>query len=256
MLQSFCIGHIAPFFKPSALFRVVCPRSLGIPNEIVISDERFGSKADGAALSEYSQLFGLSELLKAGDLLADTLHFFQYRKFISPWCAAQNGATQWVNYLAPSDVTSLFPTPDQLECQQSSIVIGKPFQLGVSVAENYSRAHVAEDFAMFCAACITSRELLPGDIKIMSSTTEIIFSPTLCVISTAAFVCLMDTMRVVWDEFRRNYETPREGYQRRSSGYLLERLHSYLLYRMLSRDQTRIIAWNRYIVRESGVILV
>jgi len=83
-----CVVHMPPDFYPLVDYLMLCPSSLNMPNELVISDDRFGKEIDGAIFAEYSQLFGLAELIKSGDIRADTLYLFQYRKFISPlmWC--------------------------------------------------------------------------------------------------------------------------------------------------------------------------
>ena len=84
LLKSYCVGHTLPLFAPSVPFEMLCPTSLGIANEVVIDDNRFGYAADGSSLAEYSQLFGLYDLLLSGEVVADDLFLFQYRKFLSP----------------------------------------------------------------------------------------------------------------------------------------------------------------------------
>ena len=64
-----CVGHKPPDFYPLVDYLMLCPSSLNMPNELVISDERFGKEIDGASFAEYSQLFGLAELIKSGDIL-------------------------------------------------------------------------------------------------------------------------------------------------------------------------------------------
>jgi hypothetical protein len=43
-------------------------------------------------------------------------------------------------------------------------------------------------------------------------------------------------MRAVWSHFFKHFFTPRPGYQRRVGGFLLERLHSFLILQRLSQS--------------------
>jgi hypothetical protein len=83
ILKSYCIGHVPPTFLPPVEYSMLCPKPLGTPHELVIEDNRFGDGIDGGTLAEYSQLFALSEMLQSGDVVADDLFLFQYRKFRS-----------------------------------------------------------------------------------------------------------------------------------------------------------------------------
>ena len=113
-LRSFCIGHLPPRFAPALPYTMLCPEPLGVPGELVIDDQRFGPGYDGATLAEYSQLFGLQDLIEAGDLVADRLYLFQYRKFIGLRLGGAPATAPWVRVLQPAEAQSLFPTAEQL----------------------------------------------------------------------------------------------------------------------------------------------
>ncbi len=227
-LRAFCIGHVGPAFVPPIPYTMLCPRPLGLPGEIVIDDGRFGPEMDGAALAEYSQLFGLQDLLEAGDVVADRLYLFQYRKFIGLRDGGMPATAPWVRVARPDEATALFPALQQLQAMQQAVMVGSVFKLGCSLAQNYALVHVVDDFVSF-AACLQQGGLQPASIRQFASFQGLIPSPALCLVDTPQFLRQMRVLRSVWTEFARHYAVPREGYQRRVAGYLLERLHSHLL---------------------------
>ena len=76
-MKAYCTGHTVPLFASPISFEMLCPASLGIPNELAIDDGRSGGLVDGGELAEYSQLFGLHDLLLSGDVVAKHLYLFQ-----------------------------------------------------------------------------------------------------------------------------------------------------------------------------------
>ena len=137
----------------------------------------------------------------------------------------------------------------QVEALTSRVVVGSLFGFSESTPANYARVHVAEDFAMFMAACAKSSYLTAEDIRAFATLRGLIPSPALCYIRTELFMKIMKIVKEVSDEFIANYHIKREGYQRRVAGYLLERLHSYLLIKWLQDgSEPNIQVWNRYVV--------
>jgi hypothetical protein len=249
IIKNICVGHKPPDFIPPSDYIMLCPSSLGMNNELVISDERFGTHFDGASLAEYSQLFGLAELISAGDVQADALFLFQYRKFISPASGGYESVASWVKVLSPEFAADFFPTPDSIRNLVNKLVVGDIFNFGESISENYSRVHVNEDLVTFSAACAQSGKVNSADIKMLATMRGIIPSPALCYIETNLFLEFMKILQEVSNEFIANYYVKREGYQSRSLGYLLERLHSVLICQnIMSGDLSDVGTWNRYVI--------
>ena len=228
---------------------MLCPESLGLPNELVIRDDRFGSNYDGASLAEYSQLFGLAELIESGDFDADGLFLFQYRKFISPITGGYESVAPWVKILSPSNAADVFPDLESFNEHSDQMIIGSIFNFGESISGNYSKVHVTEDLVTFSAACSESGAIPPSDIKLLASMHGIIPSPALCYISTHHFLELMKPLKMACEAFMKHYHVKRTGYQSRSTGYLLERLHSLLIcQRVMNSSIDNPIIWNRYVI--------
>ena len=129
-IRAFCIGHVRPVFEPTLPFTMLCPQALGLPGEVVLRDDRFGPGIQGAALAEYSQLFGLQDLLEAGDLVADRLYLFQYRKFIGFRAGGVQATAPWLRIAPPAEAGSLMPTLEELQAVPQPVVVGSMYALG------------------------------------------------------------------------------------------------------------------------------
>lgn len=251
-MKAYCIGHTMPLFTPPVSFEMLCPVSLGIPNELVIDDRRFGGQVDGGELAEYSQLFGLHDLLLSGDVVAEHLYLFQYRKFISTTVGGAESASPWVRVLTPQLAPGVFPSGEQLNAFSGRLAVGSVFDFGESISCNYARVHVIDDLVMFAAACAQSGVMDPADIKSFASLRGIIPSPAVCCIHVDVFMKLMQTLKAVWNSYSPHYHVQRSGYQRRVAGYLLERLHSFLLCKwLMDNSEPHIQLWQRYVVAEA-----
>lgn len=249
-LGAFCIGHQPPCFLPPLRYTMLCPAPLGLPGERVMADERLGPGVDGGALAEYSQLFGLADLLQSGEVVADRLYLFQYRKFLGlrPGGGATNAP--WLRVLRPDSAALFFPTPDELLSLQQPMVVGALQGLGTSVAANYAEAHVVDDLATF-TACLAADGMPLAEVRRFASLHGFIPSPALCLVSTALFLQHMAVLQRVWRLFAQHCAVPRQGYQRRVAGYLLERLHSHLLLQGLhDGSQPDVGTAHRFVVLE------
>jgi hypothetical protein len=248
-LKIYCIGHKAPVFAPPMEYEMLCPYPLGMTNEIVIEDERFGQSIDGGALAEYSQLFGLYDLISSGDVLADNLFLFQYRKFISPNKGGAVSVWPWIRVVEFQEASLLFPSMELLKSISSRIVVGTLGQMAHSMASSYAGLHSVDDFVLFTAACAKSAYLSESDIKAFTTQRVLIPSPALCLINVELFMLVMKILKDVWNIYGRYYLIKREGYQRRSAGYLLERLHGHLLLKFFSDGTEKALnVCDRYIV--------
>lgn len=251
-MKAYCIGHTMPLFKPPVFFEMLCPVSLGIPNELVVDDNRFGDGIDGGGLAEYSQLFGLHDLLQSGDVVAEHLFLFQYRKFISTLMGGAESVSPWIRVLTPDTAPSAFPPQAQLDAFSGRLAVGSIFDFGESISSNYARVHVIDDLVMFAAACAESGALDKADIKSFATLRGIIPSPAVCCVHVDVFVKIIGILKAVWMAYSPEYQIARTGYQRRVAGYLLERLHSFLLCKwLMDNSEPNIQVWQRYVVTEA-----
>jgi len=228
-MKYYCIGHKAPIFPIGSPYTHVSPVvSPGI-NQLIIPDNIYGEKFHGSILSEYTQLFGLAEFLKDSSTL-EKLYIFQYRKFISFRPGAQISTNQPHSFACSSEEGgTLFPSKVELSRLGEALLSGPAIKIR-SIAHQYSRAHFVEDFSKFM---LSLNSLNGFDIKRCENFVNcgiLIPAPSLGVTRTDIFLKHMAILKLAWIHFSNHFSISRDGYQRRVGGFLLERLHSFLLY--------------------------
>lgn len=256
-LQAFCIGHKRPMFEPQAPFTMVCPFPLGLPGEIVISEDLFGPAFHGSILSEYTQLFGLAERLKGLPERPDALYLFQYRKLISRRPGNRLSTNMpYAHACTAEEAARLYLSGPGSDSLATQLLTGPALRHPRTMAFEYASSHLVEDFAAFAVACSMAGALDPSGISRFINCNVLIPSPSLGQIPTSLFLEVMETLRRVWTEFARHFLKARDGYQRRVGGFLLERLHGFLLLEHLrTRDPNARVAGSLIVVSESNVIV-
>jgi hypothetical protein len=250
---SFCIGHKPITFHTENDFTFLSSKALGLNNELLVNDNRHPFGVNGSSLSEYSQLFYLNDLFIKGEINADYIYLFQYRKFISP---IVYGAVDIINpynrTIVASIANSLLPQKNYLDFLHCDLITGSIVNFNSSISLQYSKLHIIDDMVNFSACLASVSELNSTDINNFSTLNGFIPCPTLCFIKTSHFTYIMNILKKVSVNFLDNYFIKRDGYQYRSTGYLLERLHSILIFKLL-RDfnDFNAITWQRYMIVDS-----
>ena len=79
-------------------------------------------------------------------------------------------------------------------------------------------------------------------------------APSLGVFRVDIFLKHMEVLKVVWAHFAEHFFVARDGDQRRVGGFLLERLHSFLICEEASNKIYNVVHGNRVVVSDSLVI--
>ena len=248
----FCIGHRPPDFQPPHPFVHVSPVPSPCAKALLIPDCSLGERLDGRILSEYTQLFGLTE----SDALADleSVYIFQYRKFLALMPGSQVAANIPYGYAASAtEAEELFPAPEQLSRLRSNLLIGPSMRIR-SLAHQYTRHHLVEDFAAFSAALSTLPSFGPQRVARFISADVLVPAPSLGLFRLSLFLDHLRALREAWHAFASSYFVPREGYQRRVGGFLLERLHSFLLVESISAGAIQPMQGHQIIVSPTPTI--
>ena len=250
---SFCIGHKPITFNTESDFIFLSSKALGLNNELLVNDNRDPFGENGSSLSEYSQLFYLNDLLIKGEISTDYIYLFQYRKFISP---IVSGAVDIINpynrIISPSLSNNLLPHKNYLDSLNCDLITGSIVNFNSSISHQYSKLHIIDDMVNFSACLASVSELKTIDINNFSTLNGFIPCPTLCLIKTVHFTYIMNILKKVSVHFLNHYFIKREGYQYRSTGYLLERLHSILIFKLLREfNSFNALTWQRYMIVDS-----
>jgi hypothetical protein len=254
--KTIVIGHQCPLF-PLSQETLFIGRMPPKNHEcfIEVDDKALGDAFDGHVISEYFQLFYY--FLHSTDNLShpNGYYIYQYRKFLSrDGNAPAPPSMPYLLTSLPSEVTyKNIQLNDILSLVETKkVLIGPILSIG-SMAENYGKYHVTQDFSMFILAMRDS--LLFDNTAIMNfiNFPYLIPSPSIGIFPTEYLLADLKALATVWEQFYKNYYFPREGYQRRVGGFLLERLHSFIILQRAIRDDLKnTISCFQYIVSEDG----
>lgn len=243
-MKHVCISHAPLRYSPSVPFTFYSPIQLAGVDAVVIPDDCLGQRYDGQVLSEYLQLFALAEQW-AG--FQGMIHLFQYRRFLTPtapriWFGQVDGAL----YVDEAMASEIFPQPERLAAVDL-LTVGPIMRY--SVAKQYSEHHVPIDLTNFARSMAFSGVFSEAEAEEFFNSPIFLVSPTVGIYPAQMLCEHLATMRRVWDYFYDHYYIPREGYQRRLGGYLMERLQSYLLLRHFDRNPgTKANVWYRILL--------
>ena len=76
-------------------------------------------------------------------------------------------------------------------------------------------------------------------------------APSLGVFRVDIFLKHMEVLKMVWTHFAEHFLVPRDGYQRRVGGFLLERLHSFLICEEVINKIYNVFHGNQVVVSDS-----
>ena len=230
-MKHICISHAPLRYVPRVTYDFISPHPIvGVESE-VIPDDSLGAKYDGQVLSEYLQLFVLADRWRGIDEL---IHLFQYRRFLSP--IATRGsviAGEGIIFVSGEDIADVTPSMERLSSVRLPTfgsIMDWP------MAEQYGRIHYMDDLNNFVRATTLCGTLTKKESAQFLGSRLFIPSPSIGIYPSSMIVEHLDLLRRTWDCFRDRFYVPREGYQRRVGGFLLERMHSYLILRHFDRN--------------------
>jgi hypothetical protein len=225
----YCIGHKEPAFTPLCDYLHISPNRFDGLNQMIVPDDAFGDKYHGSILSEFTQLFALCDVLKNSPP-DEYFYMFQYRKFIALKRGGQAAANMPYAYASqPEEANGLFPSPEDIAALNGRLLTVPALKIQ-SMANNYARFHLTEDFAAFMISLRSSGHFDDRRCMDFINCDTLYPSSSLGLHQVGIFLRHMEIMKAAWSHFADNFHVRREGFQRRSGGFLLERLQGFLMY--------------------------
>jgi hypothetical protein len=254
MIDFFCIGHKPPAFSPEESFVHVTPGAHPNLIQLIIPDDSYGNRFHGSILSEYCQLFGLADYLKK-NRKPDNIYVFQYRKFSSLRRGAVQGSNMPYAYACNRDeANNLFPSKASLAALGDAMMVGPAVKVQ-SLSSHYATVHHPEDFSCFAVALKSVDGFDDARIRKFVNCDVLFPAPSLGFFKFQYLSDHLETLKQAWEVYSRHYFKAREGYQRRVGGFLLERLHSYLIYEdILNGTGLKAVQGFQIVVSDSDVI--
>lgn len=230
-----CVGHL-PFPEKHTHFidLAIAPNvfSGGAKRKAIVPDELYG--ANGHSLSEYGQLFWLYNNIDALAPDAEYVNLFQYRRFVSPQPVAGNRASNggWIITIQEDELdayAACFSRTHEGPC------FNTPVRFPDGVLTQYATQHVLEDMLNFVKYLTEIEMFSPRDAAKFLRSEHIIPACSVGIYDVKTFKKLFAYLERAADFLHSPYFVAREGYQRRSMGFLLERLQSFMILELLGQ---------------------
>lgn len=224
-----CLGHLPfPASHAGYIDLMIAPRLIkGIKQVALVDDSLFGQF--GSSLSEYVQLFWLLEHLDEISIGHSYISIFHYRRFVSriePIVGQVSINQPWSTAISEDDLNIFDVDFSRIN---NAELFNKPVQFKTGMVGQYASAHILKDFLNFTNFLIDSQILSPIEAAEFLRENIDIPACTIGVYSLETFKEIFGLLRKASDFIYSNCFLPRNGYQRRSMGFLLERLNSYLI---------------------------
>lgn len=249
-----CLGHL-PFPATHAhhIDLMISPcLVVGAKRFALVEDKKFGPH--GSALSEYAQLLWLYEHLDEVAAGYEFIRIFHYRRFVSvtsPTVGNQSENLVWATTISSEHLDAFEADFGRYsECE----VYNTPAQFATGMLGQYALSHVLSDMLRFTDFLLKNRLMNSGEAVDFLHQSMLIPS---CNIG----VWRVDTYRLIFEilhnaaQFLYSQDfVNRPGYQRRSVGFLLERLNSYLLLKSMQIDPGRGVYGHNVVISDSPVV--
>jgi hypothetical protein len=230
---------------------MLSPRSIVGPNcNIVIPTTYFGEH--GSSLSEYVQLLWLYDNFETIIRTHEYIRLFHYRRFVSRRELGLPSAN-WkeVRWIAQSELQSC---SEEFSRTSTSELFNKVQTFAGGVVVQYQQSHQLVDFIHFSKFLLESAILDPLHVALFLREQVLIPASSVGVFRSITLRQMLAVLRRAAEFINTDYFVPRRGYQRRVLGFLLERLHSYLLLVRIRSGQSEANFGHHIIISDGPVI--
>ncbi|MBB4199354.1 hypothetical protein CCR94_05850 [Rhodoblastus sphagnicola] len=228
-----CLGHV-PFPADYArhIDLMVAPKLIASAQRLAIVDDNlFGP--NGGALSEYGQLIWILDHL--GELTPDCafIRIFHYRRLVAadaPTVGRRSVNLPYATTIRADELGAFDAAFDRTTQQE---LFNTPIGFAGKMLGQYALDHVLEDLLNFVNFLVESRILNATEAASFLSVQNHIPSCNIGVFSKDSYNWTFQILKAAAQFLHSRHFIPRSGSQRRSAGFLLERLHSFLIFKRI-----------------------
>lgn len=251
-----CLGHL-PFPMSHWCYAdlMVAPKMIiGHQRLAIVPDELYGP--NGSALSEYAQLFWLHENLSRLMHDLEFVRVFHYRRFVSsvkPNCGRKSSNLFWATTITNQELDNF---SSEFSRTVEREVFNTPIKIPNGVMDQYRVVHVLEDLLRF-GAFLAEKEILDSASLTRFMRSDVLIpSCNIGVFRSSTFHDIFTQLRQASQFLSSPFFIPRDGYQRRNLGFLLERLHSHLILERLTATQSPFCFGHNMVLSDSEVVTI
>jgi len=179
-------------------------------------------------LSEYHTLFMLRRKLEESGHNEGLLTICQHRRFVLNQALGQPALNLPSSWMINAATAASLDT-QLLEPRQGDYLIGSPLVLASNILDQYHLHHPLRDLLRFLADLIDAGLINAGDAHNILNLKVFIPVPGCGVFPVRAFLKIFSLLEQCTRAWHAAGYIPRSEYQSRVTGFMLERLNSYLL---------------------------
>jgi hypothetical protein len=242
-----CLGH-QPFPEEYAshvdIF-LTCRRLYGQNRAIYVDDAIWGPH--GGALSEYAQLFWLCD--NFDHVVGDTpyVRIFQYRRFVSQNRIGREANVAYISLVSREDLPAF---ADDFARDMNAELFNRPFQFDGGMLGQFAFGHPLDDLLAVIRFLLQRERITPPAATAFLREEYLIPACNMGVFRRETLKHILALLRPVADFLQSPDFVAREGYNRRSPGFILERLNSFILLDMMRNGQAPQNFGNHIVISE------
>lgn len=245
-----CIGHLPfPHAFNEYIDLMVAPKFIpGINRLLVVEDTSFG--LNGHSLSEYGQLIWAMRYIDEIAPHSRYIRVFHYRRFVSrqlPPSATSSSNQSWTSTISAN---SLSDYREEFTRQSSGELFNTPVEFPGGIIGQYAEHHLLEDFLRFTEFLLTEHILTSHEAARFLGQPKLIASSSVGLFEKNNLKDMFTLIEKAAQFINAPLFISRDGYQRRTAGFLLERFQSYLIMRRIEAGKSPAMYGHNIVVSE------
>jgi hypothetical protein len=246
-----CLGHQAfPATHAGHVDVFLTSRRLYNQNRAIFIDDAIWGP-HGGALSEYAQLFWLSDNFNA--VVGDTpfVRVFQYRRFVSRHGVGRQASAEYFTHI---DSEELARFADDFTRDAGAEVFNRAFPVAGGMLNQFAQVHPLDDLLAVVKFLLQRGRITPPAAVAFLREEYLIPACNMGVFRSQTLKHILALLRPVADFLRSPDYVAREGYNRRSLGFIIERLNSFVILDMMRNGQAPQTFGNHIVISGTGEV--
>lgn len=251
-----CLGHLPfPIEYSNYIDLMISPKFIqGSKKLAIINDNLFGK--NGSSLSEYVQLLWLLEHLDEITVDYKYLRVFHYRRFVSQKKSAAGKPSSNLPWSSTISKNDLILFNEDFNRFSNGETFNTPVQFNGGMLGQYATAHLLNDILNFSNYLVEEKIFSPTDASDFIRENINIPACNIGIFKIETYREIFTTLKKAANFLHSMHFVARQGYQRRTMGFLLERLNGFLILRMIRQGLTQATFGRNMVISEDAIVSI
>jgi hypothetical protein len=233
----FIIGHVRPEVEYPPDFRFVTTSAQASSDFVVSMKELEEIGLTDRRIGEYAYLFALRRHLSDSSTVADSICIAQYRRCVLNVCAGKISDNARFAWMVSRDDAKEILIDQNFVPRNGAWLVSTATRVSTCVTDQYARKHLIRDWFRFLADVLDAGLISESDARDAALTDVLIPAPSNGFFPYQYYIQILYRLEQMAHAYIHSGLVERDGYQRRSMGFCLERMNSHLLLCLLKRQR-------------------